>query len=138
VISVGRIPSQCATCRQTGTLEVTQALREGQVTWAERFSCECGHGFEASGTGLPSPVLREALLRQAGHTEVWLDDAAARPVVARLLRRVLSMSSGEARRRLATLPAVAFEGTPTEARFVALALERLQVTVRVVTHLPTP
>lgn len=134
--SVGRIPSLCATCQQTGTLEVTQLLRDGKVAWVERFSCDCGHGFEASGTGLPGRALREAIVKQSGRAEVWLDEVAGRPQVIKLLTALLSVPAADAKKRLAKLPAVAFEGTPTEASFVALALERLKVKVRVVTHLP--
>ena len=41
-----------------------------------------------------------------------------------------------AKQRLATLPAVAFEGSHVEAAFITLALEKGGVTGRVVNHLP--
>lgn len=134
--SAARVPSMCATCRNPGALEVGQEVRDGRLAWFERFSCACGHAFEAGGAGLPAPGLRSAILAQAGHAEVWLDDAAGRAAVTKVLTKLLGLPEAEVAARLARLPAVAYDGTHTEAAFIALALERGGVKVRVLNHLP--
>lgn len=136
VQSVATLASQCATCRATGAITVTQRVHEGHLTWLEQFSCGCGHAFEAKGKGLPSAGVRSALLEQSGRAEVWLDDAAHRPTVQKLLQAVLGVSAEEASTRLSTLPAKAFEGTHAEADFVAQALGRARAVVRVLHQLP--
>ncbi len=136
VLSVAHVPSNCATCQRAGSLEVTQELRDDQLKWVERFACACGHAFEAAGVGQPAPVIRNAMLAQSGHAEVWLDEAAFRPTVVKLLTSVLGVKAPQATQQLATLPAIAFDGTHAEASFVEQALARLKVRVRVVNHLP--
>ncbi len=134
--AVATLSSTCATCRATGAITVTQRVHEGHLTWVEQFSCGCGHAFEAKGKGLPASGVRNALLAQSGRGEVWLDDAAHRATVQKLLQAVLGVPADEATRRLAALPALAFEGTHAEADFVAQALGRLKAVVRVLHHLP--
>lgn len=126
----------CATCRKNSFLEVRQEIADGQLKWLEVFACECGHGFETGGVGLPSPGVRKAILTQSGRAEVWVDDATKVPQVLTLLVKGLGMPEADARARLATLPAVAFEGTHVESAFIALALEQGGVSPRVVNHLP--
>ena len=53
-----------------------------------------------------------------------------------LLVKGLGVPEAEARKRLAKLPAVAFEGTHVEATFISLALQQGGVSGRVVNHLP--
>jgi len=136
VISNAKVASQCATCRKGSFLEVGQAIVGGQLKWFERFSCACGHGFETGGVGLPSPGIRKSILAQSGRAEVWVDDAQAVPRVLVLLVKGMGMPEAEATRRLATLPAVAFEGTHVEAEFITMALQQGRVVARVVNHLP--
>jgi hypothetical protein len=115
---------------------VRQEIAEGQLKWIESFSCECGHGFQTSGVGLPVPGLRKSILSQSGHGEVWVDDQSKAAQVLTLLVKGLGMAEADARRRLSTIPAVVFEGTHAEAAFISLALERGGVVARVVNHLP--
>ncbi len=136
VISKAKVASQCATCRKGSFLEVGQEIVGGQLKWFERFSCVCGHGFETGGVGLPSPGIRKSILTQSGRAEVWVDDAQAVPKVLVLLVKGLGMPEAEATRRLAKLPAVAFEGTHVEAEFITRALQQGSVVARVVNHLP--
>lgn len=136
VQSSARVPSVCATCRNPGALEVGQEVREGRLHWFERFSCGCGHGFEAGGVGLPAPGVRNSILAQSGHAEVWLDDADGRAPVVKVLVKLLGLNEGEAQQRVAKLPAVAYDGTHTEAAFIETALQRGGVKVRVLNHLP--
>lgn len=134
--SVASVPSVCAACRAPHPLEVGEEVRGGQLRWFERFACPCGHGFEAGAVGLPSPAVRNALLAQAGRAQVWVDEPAAAAKAEALLVKGLAVPAEEAARRLATLPAVAWEGTPPEAAFLAAALARAGVAARVVNHLP--
>lgn len=127
-----KLPSTCAACRAPGSLEVGQAITDGRLTWFERFACACGHGFEASGAGTPTPAARSALLAQSGTAELWLDDPAWRGVMARLLTRVGELGAAEAEARLAALPALAFSGTHAEVAFLLAALEKNGGTARVV------
>ena len=136
--STAKIPSTCATCRQDRFLEVQQEIADGQLKWVERFACDCGHGFETGGVGLPGPGTRKAILTQSGRAEVWIDDAAKVQLVLVLLVKGMGVPEEEAVKRLSTIPAVAFEGTHAEAAFISLALERGGVTARVVNHLPAP
>ena len=53
-----------------------------------------------------------------------------------LLVKGLGVPEADVRKRLAKLPAVAFEGTHVEATFISLALEKGGVIGRVVNHLP--
>ncbi|MDP1823086.1 MAG: hypothetical protein Q8L48_07590 [Archangium sp.] len=135
--STARIPSQCATCRKPGFLEVGQEVAQGQLKWFERFSCGCGHGFETGGVGLPAPGMRKSIIAQSGKAEVWVDDPKKVPQVMALLVKGLGVPEAEALKRLAKLPAVAFEGSHVEATFISLALEKGGVVGRVVNHLPS-
>jgi hypothetical protein len=134
--ATARVPSRCATCRELGSLEVSQVIRGGKLRWVEEFSCACGHAFEAGGAGLPTKVVREALLEQVGHAELWLDDPKARPVVTKVLVRVLGVKARLVAKLLAKVPAVAFDGTHGEAQFLALALERQGLQLRLVLRPP--
>lgn len=136
MVSMARIPSVCATCRKSHFLEVSQEIAGGQLKWSERFQCPCGHGFETGGVGLPAPGVRKAILSQSGRAELWVDEARDVPNVLVLLVKGLGLAEGEARKRFATLPAVAFEGSHVETAFISLALEAGGVKGRVVSHLP--
>ena len=136
MLSAARIPSVCATCQKSHFLEVGQEIAEGQLKWFERFACKCGHGFETGGVGLPATGLRRSIIAQSGRAEVWVDDPKKVPQVLALLVKGLGVPEDEARKRLAKLPAVAFEGTHVEAAFIALALEQGGVAGRIVNHLP--
>lgn len=136
MVSTARIPSTCATCLKPSFLEVGQEIASGQLKWFERFACECGHGFETGGVGLPAPGVRKSIITQSGRAEVWIDDAKKVPLVLALLVKGLGMPEADAKKRLSKLPAVAFEGSHVEASFIALALAQGGVTGRVVNHLP--
>jgi hypothetical protein len=136
VVSTARIPSTCATCQKSSFLEVGEEIAQGQLKWFERFACECGHGFETGGVGLPAPGVRKSIITQSGRAEVWIDDAQKVPLVLALLVKGLGMPEADAKKRLAKLPAVAFEGTHVEATFISLALKQGGVVGRVVNHLP--
>lgn len=136
MLSIARIPSVCATCQKHHFLEVSQEIAAGQLKWSERFKCNCGHGFETGGVGLPSPGVRKSIITQSGRAELWIDDAKHVPNVLVLLVKGLGLPEDDARKRLSTLPAVAFEGTHVETAFISLALEAGGVKGRVVNHLP--
>lgn len=136
MLSLARVPSVCATCQKTHFLEVGQEIAAGQLKWFERFKCPCGHGFETGGVGLPTPGVRRSIMSQSGKAELWIDEARHVPNVLVLLVKGLGMPEGDARKRLETLPAVAFEGTHVETAFISLALEAGGVKGRVVSHLP--
>lgn len=136
MLSAARIPSVCATCQKAHFLEVGQEIAEGQLKWFERFACKCGHGFQTGGVGLPATGLRRSIIAQSGRAEVWVDDPKKVPQVMALLVKGLGVPEDEARKRLARLPAVAFEGTHVEAAFIALALGQGGVVGRIVNHLP--
>lgn len=136
MLSAARIPSVCVTCQKTHFLEVGQEIAEGQLKWFERFSCKCGHGFQAGGVGLPATGMRRSIIAQSGRAEVWVDDPNKVPQILALLVKGLGVPEADARQRLAKLPAVAFEGTHVEAAFIALALEQGGVVGRIVNHLP--
>jgi hypothetical protein len=136
VVSNARIPSVCATCQKKGFLEIGEEIADGQLKWFERFACACGHGFETGGVGLPAPGMRKSIITQSGRAEVWVDDPKKVPQVLTLLVKGLGVPEADAKKRLAKLPAVAFEGTHVEATFISLALEKGGVTGRIVNHLP--
>ncbi|MEW5740197.1 MAG: hypothetical protein AB1938_14795 [Myxococcota bacterium] len=127
-----QLPSVCAACKQPGALQVGQLISDGRLTWFERFSCACGHGFEADGAGLPTPAARAALLAQSGTAELWLDSEEGRAVLTKLLTRLAGVEEGEATSRLARLPALAWSGTHAEVAFMQAALEKNGVEARVV------
>ncbi|MGV3621707.1 MAG: hypothetical protein ACO1OB_12860 [Archangium sp.] len=134
--SIARIPTICATCQAKDFLEVGEEIVDGAIRWFERFNCKCGHGFETGGAGLPSPGLRNSIIKQSGMAEVWIDEKAAIPAVVVLLVRGFGLTETAAKARLAKLPAVAFDGSHVEAEFVAAALKQGGVVARVVNHLP--
>ena len=136
MVSTAQIPSVCATCQKSSFLEIGQEIAEGQLKWFERFSCKCGHGFETGGIGLPAPGMRKSIITQSGRAEVWVDDPKKVPQVLTLLVKGLGMPEADAKKRLAKLPAVAFEGTHVEASFISMALEKGGVTGRIINHLP--
>jgi hypothetical protein len=135
VVSTARIPSTCATCLKPGFLEIGQEIASGQLKWFERFACTCGHAFETGGVGLPGAGLRKAIIAQSGRAEVWVDDQKKVPLVLALLVKGMGLPEAEAKKRLAKLPAVAFEGSHVEASFIVLALQQGGVTGRVINHL---
>ncbi len=134
--STARIPSVCATCQKSRFLEVGEEIAQGQLKWFERFSCECGHGFATGGVGLPGAGIRKQIIAQSGRAEVWVDDPKTVPNVLALLIKGLGVPEAEALKRMAKLPAVAFEGSHVEASFISMALEKGGVVGRVVNHLP--
>lgn len=134
--SSARVPSVCATCQKHHFLEVSQEIAQGQLKWLERFACDCGHGFETGGVGLPAPGIRKSIITQSGRAEVWVDDQKSVPNVLALLIRGLGVPEADAMKRLAKLPAVAFEGSHVEAAFISMALEKGNVKARVIQHLP--
>jgi hypothetical protein len=138
VFPTAKLPSRCAACQRPGALEVGQRIDGGRLGWVERFACGCGHGFEASGAGLPTPAARAALLAQSGGAELWLDDAAGRPFVAKLLTALAGLSEADAHARLATLPARAYDGTHAEVAFLLSAMEQKGIAGRVVHRVAQP
>lgn len=127
----------CATCRKNHYLEVSQEIAGGQLKWIESFACECGHGFETGGAGLPSAGVRKAILAQSGKSEIWIDEAKHVPAALTLLVKGLGVPEADARKKFVKLPAVAFEGTHVEAEFINLALQQGGVVGRIVSSLPT-
>ena len=125
------LPSLCAACKKTSALVVKQSIRDGQIRWAESFACECGHGFESSGTGLPTPAARRALLA-AGAGTLWVDAVTAPAKVIKVLAAVLEQPEASVKALLATLPAQGYSGTRVEAEFIGEALREAGATVRVV------
>lgn len=126
-----RIDSLCAACKREQPIEISQAITGQKLTWREHFACECGHGFEASGAGLPLPGLRAALLEQLGRAKVWVDAAKSKPLLIQALAIITNVTPGSLTETLKSLPAMAYEGTRVEASFVALALKQAGGTVRV-------
>ena len=108
--SSARVPSVCATCKAPGFLTVRQTVVQGALGWVEQFSCECGHGFEASSIGAPPPLLRKALLAQLGRAEVWVEGPSG--------------------------PYVVFDGTRVEAGHFCLGLEKRGEKGQVLAYLP--
>ncbi|MDX2015067.1 MAG: hypothetical protein SFW67_33040 [Myxococcaceae bacterium] len=128
---VASLPSTCAACRSRGALEVSQGLARGQLTWTERFSCACGHGFEAKNVGLPTPAAREALMARHGRFRVEVQSVPPSGKAWAVLAKVLDAPEAEVRRELGALPSQVWEGTGPEADFMRQALERSGATVRV-------
>ncbi len=126
-----RIDSICAACKREQPIEVSQAITGQRLSWRERFECECGHGFEASGAGLPMPGVRRALVEQLGGAKVWVESAKSKPLLTKALAMVTGVTPEALTMRLEKLPAVAYEGTRVEAKFVAMALKQAGGKVRV-------
>ncbi len=131
-MTMATINSTCAACKRAWHLELTQEISNSQLVWKERFACECGHGFEAAGVGLPSPGVRKALLTQLGTAKTWVDAMKSKPTAVKLLAMLKGVDEKAVTTSLKKLPAVGYVGTPVEAEFVALALKRAGATVRVV------
>ena len=131
-MTIATIDSICAACKRAWHLELTQEISNSQLVWKERFACECGHGFEAAGVGLPSPGVRKAMLAQLGSAKTWVDAMKSKPTAVKLLAMFKGADEKAVTASLKVLPAVGYEGTPVEAEFVALALKRAGATVRVV------
>ena len=131
-MTTATIDSICAACKRAWPIELTQEISNNQLVWRERFACECGHGFEAAGVGLPTPGVRKALLAQLGTAKTWVDAMKSRPTTVKLLAMLKGVEERAVTVSLKKLPAVGYEGTPVEAQFVAMALERAGATVRLV------
>lgn len=131
-----RIPSVCAACEQSSALEVGQSIQRGRLRWYERFACSCGHGFEAGGAGSPPPVLRRALLSQAGEAQLSLDSVPQDPRVAQALVSVLGLSEDEAAARLGLPPPISLRATHAEAALLVFLLAPLGLKVQGTYQLP--
>ncbi len=116
-------------------LEVGEEFTGTALRWFQRLSCDCGHAFEDKGDGVPMPFMRRALMEKLGRSEVWVDDAEAVPGVVAILTAGFGLTAAEAKQKLASLPAVAFEGTHLEAAHVHALLEHGGVKARVVSYL---
>jgi hypothetical protein len=131
-MTTAHIDSICAACKRAWPIELTQAIAGNQLVWKERFACECGHGFEAAGAGLPTPGVRKALLAQLGKSKTYVDAMKSKPTAVKVLALLKGVTEAEVTKSLKKLPAVGYEGTAVEAEFVAHALKRAGATVRVV------
>lgn len=131
-MTTANIDSICAACKRSWPIELSQEISNNQLTWRERFACECGHGFEAAGVGLPTPGVRKALLAQLGTSQTWVDAMKSKAHVIKALAMLKGATEKDVTASLKKLPAVGYEGTPVEAEFVAAALMRAGATVRVI------
>lgn len=131
-MTTATIESICAACKRAWPIELTQEISNNQLVWKERFACECGHGFEAAGVGLPTPGVRKALLAQLGTAKTWVDAMKSKPTAVKLLAMLKGVEEKAITASLKKLPAVGYEGTLVEAQFVAMALERAGASVRLV------
>jgi len=130
-MTTAHIDSICAACKRAWPIELTQEISGNQLKWRERFACECGHGFEAAGVGLPTPGVRQALLAQLGTVRAWVDAMKSKAHAVTALAMLKGVTHQEIADSLKKLPAVGYEGTPVEAEFVATALTRAGATVRI-------
>ena len=120
------VPTVCATCKTAGELQVWQSIRDGNLTWSEEFSCNCGHAFEANEKGLPPMAIRKALL-EAGEYELVLTSADGRAAGQKILKALLNVTERQSAAQLASIPAKMYVGTQVECMFVAEAMKRLGV-----------
>lgn len=135
--SQARVPTVCATCQQNRFLDVRQEVTNaGELRWFEVFACPCGHGFETGGQGIPTPAIREAILKQCGRAEVWIDSASSVQPAITLLVGAFGVTDAEAKQKFTSLPALVFEGTHPEARFVNFAFGKGGAVGRIVTFPP--
>lgn len=104
-------------------------MKDGSLTWAERFACPCGHGFEAKNVGLPTPAGRRALMEAHGTFRVTVTALPSGTKALEVLAAVLDAPTEEVSRALATLPTVVWEGTRLEADFMMQALAKSGATV---------
>lgn len=125
------LPTICAACRSSGAITVSQALVDKQLTWAESFTCECGHGFEAKNRGLPTPAARNALMAAHGRHSLVIDAIPQGSRAWKVLAKLLDAPEDEVARRLGALPATLWEGTPAEADFMRRALSRTDAELHV-------
>lgn len=125
------LPTICAACREAGTLEVTQLLERGALSWREQFACACGHGFSVENPGLPLPAARKALMAKHGRFELIVEVMPEQSKAWAVLMRLLECDEAQVRAALGTLPSTIWQGTPAETDFVRQALTRGGATVRV-------
>jgi len=117
----------CAACKQPGSIEVSQEIRDNRLRWSEQFACACGHGFGAGDVGLPPDGVRQALLKANGTVTLWLDDSAHRDAAKRVLLKLLTLSEAEVDAALAQVPAKLYSGTAVEADFLEQGLTKVGV-----------
>lgn len=132
------LPTICAACRSPGALQLEQTFDKGVLSWAESFTCACGHGFEAKNAGLPMPAARQALMLAHGKFRVFVDAIPKGARSLAVLAKVLDASEAEVASALARLPALVWEGTRAETSFMQKALEKSGATVRVETVATKP
>ncbi len=135
-MTTANIDSVCAACKRSWPIELVQEISKNKLTWRERFECECGHGFQAAGVGLPVPGVRRALLEQLGTTVAWVDQAKSKPLAAQTMSMITGLDEATFTTALKKLPTKIYEGTEVEAEFVAAGLARAGATVRLVAPKP--
>ncbi len=131
-MTTAHIDSICAACKREWPIELAQEISGKQLRWSEQFACECGHGFQANGVGLPSEGIRRALLAEHGSATTWIDAMKSKPHVVAALVALTGVSEAEAAKLVRRVPAKAYVGTPVEAQFVSMALTQAGAVVRVV------
>lgn len=117
--------SKCPTCSHRAQVRVVQAIGFGNaLVWSEATKCEnCGYAIEADDTGFPPPHYRNTILDNEGAWSILITRKADRVPFAKVIRKELSLSLGDAMAMSRAIPGIAWSGTECEVDWIRNALE---------------
>jgi hypothetical protein len=87
----------CPRCGEEGQVAVGQSIFHDELLWYESNNCiQCGLRTEADGKGFPPKAMREKILLKNGRWKLMLLSVRSVPVVTKILKDHLSLSTKEA------------------------------------------
>ena len=103
-----------------------ELLIQGTLHWGASWS-ENGRAVESSGSGRPTPEIRELLYKAFGRWSVHVDSGGEKAHVMMTLRTLFQLTMQETAEACRVLPGKVFTGTRGEAQMLAEALAKVNV-----------
>ena len=116
--------TECPSCRREAQVQVVQSIGfDNALQWSEGTKCPwCGYTAEADDAGFPPLHYRNAILKDEGVWSIVVSNASHRVPFAKVIRKELSLSLGDAMAMSKLVPGVVWSGTECEVDWLRIAL----------------
>lgn len=121
--------TECPSCRREAQVQVVQSIGfDNALQWSDGTKCpSCGYTVEADDTGFPPPHYRDAILKDEGVWSILVSNTSERVPFAKVIRKELSLSLGDAMAMSQSVPGVVWSGTECEVDWLRNALTTSRV-----------